>query len=210
MVGISKCLNPFCIHLISMWWEIYKMFSYTCTVRSRPMPRLPGSTHIKPVGTVSNGLSLRISFRALWRYFCWQSTWLKGQDEGISHPLLYLRRFLSDRLGVLLHGGRGGGCHAAVRLAVLFRREEAEALPVLRSRRRRQRQGHKRMSKTGSSLKSCSWMKNVWTNPTCKDVTSHIPLTKRVSSLDSCLLIHGCFWWWCTPWWRKKSDIASL
>ncbi|CAG12783.1 unnamed protein product [Tetraodon nigroviridis] len=41
-------------------------------------------------------------------------------------------RFLSDWLGVLLHGGRGGGGHAAVRLAVLFRREEAEALPVLK------------------------------------------------------------------------------
>ena len=50
----------------------------------------------------------------------------------MSHPVPSLRRFLSDWLGVLLHGGRGGRRHAAVRLAVLFRREEAEALPVLR------------------------------------------------------------------------------
>ncbi|KAM3615372.1 uncharacterized protein V6R79_001168 [Siganus canaliculatus] len=40
-------------------------------------------------------------------------------------------RFLSDRLGVLLHRCRGGGGHAPVHLAVLFRWEKAEAVPVL-------------------------------------------------------------------------------
>lgn len=40
-------------------------------------------------------------------------------------------RFLPDRLGVLLHGSGGSGCHAAVHMAVLFRREEAETVSVL-------------------------------------------------------------------------------
>lgn len=251
-VGISKCLNPFCIHLSSQC-NVRLIKCFRKPYRWCPMPRTPGLTHIKPVWTVSNGLWLQISFRALWRYFCWQLTRLKVKDEGISHSLLYLRRFLSDWLGVLLHGGRGGGRHAAVRLAVLFRREEAEALPVLkrappppppseagpqkgeqpvqdgrgpwlirqlqwlinyaaRTHSCTHTDTHTHTAlKTGSSLKSCSWMKNVWTNPTCKNVTSRIPLTKRVlSSLDSCLFIDGCFLWWCTLWWRKKSDITSL
>lgn len=174
----------------------------------------------------------------------------------------YLRRFLSDRLGVLLHGGRGGGRHAAVRLVVVFRWEEAEALPVLKGHRgQSDRYGaagtavdaghdlsdncsdwlnmqqthactpthahtHRHMFtharihpalKTGSSSKSCSWMKNVWTNPTCKNVTSRIPLTKRVfASLDSCLFIYGCFFVMVPPPSpsscdeEKKGDIASL
>ncbi|KAF7668213.1 hypothetical protein LDENG_00026090 [Lucifuga dentata] len=45
--------------------------------------------------------------------------------------LCFLLRFLSDRLGVLLHGCRGGGGHAAVHLAFLFCGEEAEAVSVL-------------------------------------------------------------------------------
>lgn len=45
--------------------------------------------------------------------------------------LLRPRRLLSDRLGVLLHGGRRRHRHASVHLAVLFRREEAEAVSVL-------------------------------------------------------------------------------
>lgn len=47
-------------------------------------------------------------------------------------------RLLSDWLGVLLHRGRSGDRHAALRLAVLFRREEAEALPVLKGAPERQ------------------------------------------------------------------------
>lgn len=51
---------------------------------------------------------------------------------------LFFCRLLPDRLGVLLHGGRGGGGNAAVHLAVLFCREEAEALPVLKRAPERQ------------------------------------------------------------------------
>jgi hypothetical protein len=56
-----------------------------------------------------------------------------------SHPHLCL--FLSpcsvlrqvwDRLGLLLHRGRGCGCHAAVYMDGLLLRQEAKALPLLR------------------------------------------------------------------------------
>lgn len=50
-------------------------------------------------------------------------------------------RLLSDWLGVLLHRGRSGDRHAALHLAVLFRREEAEALPVLKGAPERAREG---------------------------------------------------------------------
>lgn len=44
-----------------------------------------------------------------------------------------LCRLLSDRLGVLLHGGWRRRRHADLHLAVVFRWEEAETLPILRS-----------------------------------------------------------------------------
>lgn len=50
----------------------------------------------------------------------------------IPESCAFLCRYLPDWLGVLLHRGRSGGCHAAVHLAVLFRGEEAEAVPVLK------------------------------------------------------------------------------
>lgn len=52
----------------------------------------------------------------------------------------FLDRFLSDRLGVLLHRCRGGDGHVALYLAGLLRREETEAIPLLE--RRSQIQNH--------------------------------------------------------------------
>lgn len=96
-------------------------------IRSCLMLRHPGSTKIKSFCSMSKGLSVQISLNwlsALCRYPVDRHT------QKISPP--FPCRFLPDWLGVLLHGGRGGSHHAAVHLAVLFRREEAEALPVLK------------------------------------------------------------------------------
>ena len=61
-----------------------------------------------------------------------QTDKIKGcKNPSLPDSFAMLRRFLSDRLGLLLHGGGSGRRHAALHLAVLFRGEEAEAVPVL-------------------------------------------------------------------------------
>lgn len=57
-----------------------------------------------------------------------------GKTRSLMFALL--RRYLSDRLGVLLHGGWRRRRHADLHLAVVFRWEEAETLPILRKQRR--------------------------------------------------------------------------
>lgn len=71
---------------------------------------------------------------------------------------------------------------------------------------------HKHMAlKTGSALKSCSYMKNVWTNPICKNCYMTISLTRRISSVFVFLLFsHRCLLCDSVPCDEEKSNIASL
>lgn len=143
---------------------------------------------MKPLCPAFNSSSCQISSRAIRRYSRWQFTRLKIRDERILYPLLYLRRFLSDWLGVLLHGGRGGGRHAAVRLAVLFRREEAEAVPVLK-RAKGQRQGHKRESDryrtAGAAMTYLTTAGTDWLCSAHTHVRAHTQLWKLVVLLKA-------------------------